>query len=102
MVARGSGDGQAVHRRSTSPGNPQQATIKNVNLPSMEKDLPQQLIRPDIACHSLWSSHTPLVSEYILDTAVIKGYSVNSHTPRKQGMGLGLVLFVILQQRLHP
>ena len=55
----------------------------------MGKILLQQLVRPDVACHSLWSSHTTLVSGDILDTAVTGRDSVDGRTPRKQGMGLG-------------
>src|SRR5690348_9745434 len=53
------------------------------------KALLQQLVCPDVACHSLWSSHPSLVSGDILDTAVAGGDSVDGSTPRKQGMGLG-------------
>src|SRR5947207_11120091 len=57
--------------------------------PLWRRTLLPQLKRPNIACHSLWSTHPSLVSRDILDTAAIRRNSVNSHTPWDQGMGLG-------------
>src|SRR5438876_9509901 len=47
------------------------------------KGLPRQLICSDVACSSLRSSHAPLISGDILDTAVIGGDSVDGRTPWK-------------------
>ena len=67
----------------------------------MGKILLQQLVRPDVACRSLWSSHPSLVSRDALDTAVTWGDAIDGHTPWKQGMGLGCS-HVVLQQRINP
>src|SRR6266699_215214 len=65
------------------------------------KALLQQLKRPNIACHSLWSSHPSLVSGDILDTTVAGRDSVDGHTPWKQRMGLGRSI-IVPQQRINP
>ena len=67
----------------------------------MGKILLQQLVRPDVACHSLWSSHPPLVSGDTLDMAVTGGDAIDGHTPWEQGMGLGCSI-VLLQQSINP
>src|SRR5438874_3624314 len=67
----------------------------------MGKILLQQLVRPDVACHSLWSSHPPLVSGDTLDMAVTGGDAIDGHTPWEQGMGLRRSI-VVLQQRINP
>src|SRR6266581_653741 len=65
------------------------------------KALLQQLKRPNIACHSLWSSHPSLISGDILDTAVAGRDSVDGHTPWKQRMGLGRSI-IVPQHRIYP
>ena len=67
----------------------------------MGKILLQQLVRPDVACRSLWSSHPSLVSRDALDTAVTWGDAIDGHTPWEQGMGLRRSI-VVLQQRINP
>src|SRR5437762_11763657 len=67
----------------------------------MRKILLQQLVRTDVACRSLCSSHPTLVSRDALDTAVTWGDAIDGHTPWKQGMGLGCS-HVVLQQRINP
>src|SRR5438105_7629723 len=67
----------------------------------MGKILLQQLVRPDVACHSLWSSHPPLVSGDTLDMAVTGGDAIDGHTPWEQGMGLCCAI-VLLQQSINP
>src|SRR6266702_580466 len=65
------------------------------------KILLQQLIRPDITCHSLWSPHPSLVSRDILDTAIAERDVVDGHTSRKQRMCLGRSI-IIPQHRINP
>ena len=67
----------------------------------MGKILLKQLVRPDVACHSLWSSHPSLVSRDALDMAVAGRDAIDGHTPWEQGMGLGRSI-VVLQQRINP
>src|SRR2546423_9490526 len=50
----------------------------------MGRFLLQQLVCPDVTRHSLWSSHPPLVSGDILETAGIGGDAVDGCAPRKQ------------------
>ncbi len=61
----------------------------------------QQLVCPDVACHSLWSSHTPLVSGDAVDMTGIGRDAMDGQTPWEQGMGLGWP-FVVLQHRINP
>lgn len=60
-----------------------------------------QLVCPDVACHSPWSSHTPLVGGDTIDMTGIRGDAMDGPTPWEQGMGLGWP-FVVLQQRINP